>query len=69
MSDAPLFENMPEQQAPTRRDMGGKAIERCPKCKGRRRQSYSYYSGGYTAERGYEPCERCAGSGWVAASS
>jgi DnaJ-class molecular chaperone len=36
---------------------------RCPKCKGKRRVGYSFYSAEYYAQRSAEKCSRCNGAG------
>lgn len=60
-----LFPDLPEQKAPDSIWTDEHSLERCEKCKGEGRRRYSYYSGGYYAERGSEPCPHCNGAGKV----
>lgn len=58
-----LFPDLPEQKAPTVIWTDQHSLEPCEKCRGEGRRRYTYYGGGYGAERGSEPCPHCNGSG------
>ncbi len=65
MSDDELFQGLPVQTAPTWREAAEHWLEQCEKCRGTGRHRYSYYGGGYSAQRGSEPCRHCNGGGRV----
>jgi hypothetical protein len=60
-----LFSDLPEQKAPDSIWTDEHSLERCEQCRGEGRRRYSYYSSGYCAERGSEPCPHCNGAGKV----
>lgn len=59
-----LFDDLPKQRASGIVQTDRHDRVQCSKCKGSGRHRYSYFGGGYYAERGSEACPQCSGAGF-----